>query len=129
MPSQRQNSNKTPNYYSRKSKKNDLEMKRQELLSTCIIVLKEPAPSQQAAPIQYLFSLSVAEKLSKFDRMTRMVAEKRISDVLFELEMKENSSQPFGQYQLQPAPAEPIDPAGSISSPYINHMLQNSHYR
>ena len=47
-----QNSNKTPNSYSRKSKKNDLEMKRQELLSTCINVLKEPAPSQQAA-LQY----------------------------------------------------------------------------
>ena len=36
MPSQGQNSNKIPNYYSRKSKKNDLEMKRQELLSTCM---------------------------------------------------------------------------------------------
>ena len=66
---------------------------------------------------------------AQFDRMTRMVAEKRISDVLFELEMKENSFQPFGQYQLQPAPAEPTDPVGSISSPYINHMLQNTNYR
>ncbi|CAB3993455.1 Hypothetical predicted protein [Paramuricea clavata] len=129
VPSQGQNSNKTPNYYSRKSKKNDLEMKRQELLSTCINVLKEPAPSQQAAPIQCPFSLYVAEKRSQFDRMTRMVAEKRISDVLFELEMKENSFQPFGQYHLQPTPADPTDSVGNISSPYINHMLQNTNYR
>jgi hypothetical protein len=83
VPSQGQNGNKTPNSYSQKSKKNDLEMKRQELLSTCINVLKEPAPSQQAAPIQCPFSLYVAEKLSQFNQMTRMVAEKRISDVLF----------------------------------------------
>ena len=129
MPSQGQNSNKIPNYYSRKSKKNDLEIKRQELLSTCIIVLKEPAPSQQAAPIQCSFFLYVAEKISQFDRMTRMVVEERISDVLFELEMKENSFQPFGQYHLQPAPAEPTDLVGNMSSPYINHMLQITNYR
>ena len=128
VPSQGQNSNKTPNYYSRKSKKNELEIKRQELLSTCINVLKEPASSQQTAPIQCPFSLYVAEKLSQFDRVTRMVAEKRISDILFELEMKENTLQPFGQYQF-PSATELTDQAGNMSLPHINQMLQNASYR
>ena len=128
VPSQGQNSNKTPNFYSRKSKKNELEIKRQELLSICINVLKEPAPSQQTASIQCPFSLYVAEKLSQFDRVTRMVAEKRITDILFELEMKENTLQPFGQYQFQPA-TELTDPVGNMSLPHMNQMLQNASYR
>ena len=60
----RENGNKPPNFYSRKSKKIELEMKRQKLSSTCINVLKEPVPSQLAVSIQSLFSLDVAEKLS-----------------------------------------------------------------
>ena len=82
-------------------------------MSICINVLKEPAPSQQTASIQCPFSLYVAEKLSQFDRVTRMVAEKRITDILFELEMKENTLQPFGQYQFQPA-TELTDPVGNV---------------
>lgn len=53
-----------------------------ELLKTCIQVLKEPPP-QPESKSQCTFSLYVAERLNNFDRRTRMLAEKRISDILF----------------------------------------------
>ena len=49
--------------------------------------MKEPV----VKPDQCQFSLYVAEKLSKFSKRTRAIAEKRISDMLFELEMGEES--------------------------------------
>lgn len=97
-------------------------------MSTCIKVLKEPAPEAEPAvrASHSPFSLYVAEKLSPFDRKTRMIAEKRISDVIFEFEMKENSVQPFGQYQLQEL--QPTDTSG-ISSSYMNFLQSTQQYR
>ena len=59
---------------------------RNELLSTRVKVLKEPLPEPQAKQ-QFPFSLYIAEKLSGFDKRSRMIAEKRINDVIFEIEM------------------------------------------
>ena len=60
----------------------DLESKaRNELLSTCVQVLKEPLPfptPEPQAKRQCPFSLYIAEKLSGFDKCSRMIAEKRI---------------------------------------------------
>ena len=44
--------------------------------------LPEPEPKRQCS-----FSLCISEKLASFDRRTRMLAEKRISDIIFEIEM------------------------------------------
>lgn len=72
-------------------KATDLESKaRNELLSTCVQVLKEPLPfptPEPQAKRQCPFSLYIAEKLSGFDKCSRMIAEKRISDIIFEMEM------------------------------------------
>ena len=65
----------------------DFESKaKNELLSTCVKVLKEPLPEPQAKQ-QCPFSLYIAEKLSGFDKRSRMIAEKRINDIIFEFEM------------------------------------------
>ena len=72
--------------------KNEVELRRQELLSTCIQVLKEPMPQPQ--PTLSPFCQYVSEKLEQFDRRTRMIAEKRITDLLFELEINQPFSNP-----------------------------------
>ena len=73
-----------------KENKKAMECKKQELLETCINVLKEPMsrPTQQCH-----FSHYVSEKLQKFDRRTRVIAEKRITDILFDLEIDGASKQ------------------------------------
>ena len=52
----------------------------QLLMNECIHVLKQPdQPDQDTS-----FGLYVAGKLQGFDRRTRIIAEKKISDILFE---------------------------------------------
>ena len=69
----------------RQSKKS-MELKRQELLTTCINVLKEPVkePVQESnsKPELCSFSLYVSEKLAQFDKCTRSQAERMISNIL-----------------------------------------------
>ena len=59
---------------------------RNELLSTCAQVLKHPLP-EPPAKRQCPFSLYIAEKLGGFNKRSRMIAEKRICDIIFEIEM------------------------------------------
>ena len=70
-------------------------MKKHKLLSTCINLLKEPAKEllKESKPTVCHFSLYVSEKLAKFDRRTRAIAEHRISNQLFDLEI--NSTPAF----------------------------------
>lgn len=91
---------------------------RKELLSTCIQVLKEPMPQPQSQSSP--FSLYVAEKLSHLDRRNRMIAEKRISDILFEIEMNAEQSGSFQQSNWQTSES-PVAPSGT----YMN-MVQGS---
>ena len=67
-----------------------MELKRQELLTTYINVLKEPVkePVQEsnAKPALCSFPLYVSEKLAQFDKRTRSQAERMIYNILFDLE-------------------------------------------
>ncbi|XP_046864094.1 uncharacterized protein LOC124458023 [Xenia sp. Carnegie-2017] len=69
----------------------EAEEKKRDLITTCIDVLKEPMPASNSVN-QCPFSMYVAEKLSKFPPRTRIVAEKRITDIIFELEINEMNS-------------------------------------
>ena len=91
-------SDSTPRKSTTRPSKRSTDGKREELLSTCIQVLKEPRKPPVETQQQCHFSMYVSEKLSTFDRRTRMIAEKRISDILFELEM---NSQTYMQPQSQ----------------------------
>ena len=73
-------------------KKTKLEDTKQKLLSTCIDVLKTSSDSSVNKVEVCHFSMHVAEKLKAFSKFQRMVAEKRINDILFELEMEEDTS-------------------------------------
>ena len=79
-----------------------------------------PAQARESA-----FSIYIAEKLSQFDRRTRTIAEKRISDIIFYLEMNDQSDQfqPINQYQHHQA-SEASVPSGDFMS-----MLGSSQYR
>lgn len=69
-----------------------MESTKQELWMECIRVLKtseDPIPSRD---VSSRFGSYVADKLAGFDAKTRAVAEKRIVDVLFELECVPNVS-------------------------------------
>lgn len=70
----------------------ELTSKKHALLDRCLHVLKEPMQSEDKK--QCHFSLYIAEKLASFDRRTRLVAEKRINDIIFELEMGDHSKSP-----------------------------------
>ena len=75
---------------SQKSNRSSLEAKKHELMTTCINVLKEPALNSKE---EDHFALYIGQKLNDFDPKTRAVAEKRITDIIFDLEI--NS---FNQY-------------------------------
>ena len=69
----------------------ELTSKKHALLDRCLHVLQEPMQSQEK---QCHFSMHIAEKLASFDRRTRLIAEKRINDIIFELEMGDHSQSP-----------------------------------
>lgn len=70
----------------------ELTSKEHALLDRCLHVLKEPMQSEDKK--QCDFSLYIAEKLASFDRRTWLIAEKRINDIIFELEMGDHSQSP-----------------------------------
>ena len=69
-----------------KATKKSLDIKKQELLTTCINVLKQPEPKPKKT--RSYFSLYITEKPSKVNARDRLLAEKRISDVIFDMEIK-----------------------------------------
>ena len=72
--------------------KSQMESTKQELWKEFIGVLKTPEDPIPSRDVSSRFGNCVAEKLAGFDAKTRAVAEKRIVDVLFELEFMPNVS-------------------------------------
>ena len=72
-----------------KLKKEAMEEKKVELMNTCIAALKVP----KKQPEQCHFSLFISEKLLSFDHRARVLAEKRISDAIFDIEMNGSNMQ------------------------------------
>ena len=68
--------------------KSQMESTKQELWKEFIGVLKTPEDPIPSRDVSSRFGNCVAEKLAGFDAKTRAVAEKRIVDVLFELEFE-----------------------------------------
>ena len=81
-----------------KKVRKSMEARKENFLSTCVKVLRETTrPQPQPLPIKERCSFSkyVSEKLATFDRRSRMIAEKRISDTLFEIEMNSHNTMTF----------------------------------
>ena len=80
----------TPN----KSRKTIAEIKL-DLLSKCMEAFTANAklkPNESPNPKLSVFGVYVDEKLSELKKRDRRIAEKRISDVLFDIEMVKNTS-------------------------------------
>ena len=87
--------NQTEVCYKKPTKRKRSEAKKDELFATCIRALQEPPPKQESVPKVSSFAMYVDEKLKNLDNRSRALAEKRISDVLFDLEMgNEMNGQP-----------------------------------
>ena len=70
-----------------KMKKRKLENTKAELLTSCLSVLKAPAPA--SVPEINHFAFHIAAKLDGMSKGQRILAEKRINDVLFQIEYEE----------------------------------------
>ena len=83
------------------TKRKSLENKREELLTRCINVSREPGKEAKINS----FAVFVSEMLENLDPRSRLIAEKRIADILFEMEMNmyESRRPSFGSndYQVQ----------------------------
>ena len=84
-----------PNIFIKSTKKcvrkmSKLEDTKQQMLTTCIDVLKKKGPQETNTNKEVChFSMRVADKLKSFNKIKRMIAEKRINDILFEIVMEE----------------------------------------
>ena len=65
--------------------KKNIELEKQELFSTCINLLKELSKESKSTICHLL--LYVSERQPKFDQHIRAIAEHRISNALFDLEI------------------------------------------
>ena len=76
-------------------KKRKLENTKAGLLTSCLSVLKAPAPAPAPAPTPASvpeinhFAFHIAAKLDGMSKGRRILAEKRINDVLFQIEYEE----------------------------------------
>ena len=70
-----------------KMKKRKLENTKEELLTSCLSVLKAPAP----APVPEVnhFAFHIAAKLNGMSKGQRILAEEWVNDVLFQIEYEE----------------------------------------
>ena len=100
------------------SKKKTLPERKIELLTKCTDAIASSTPKESQGTKRLAFASYIEEKLSGFNKRQRIIAEKRINDVLFEIEMSSGNEtidrniQPFQNVQ-------PIQiPYGNIQNPY-----------
>ena len=107
-----------------KVKKRKLEEMKTELLTSCINVLKEPQVAPTAEPKEETdhFAFHIAGKLKSMSRQQRILAEKRINDVIFEIEM--------GEFQQPSSSRNSFNNVAEVASafqgPYMSALTNNN---
>ena len=107
-----------------KVKKRKLEEMKTELLTSCINVLKEPQVAPTAEPKEETdhFAFHIAGKLKFMSRQQRILAEKRINDVIFEIEM--------GEFQQPSSSRNSFNNVAEVASafqgPYMSALTNNN---
>ena len=79
--------------------KTSLDTKK-EFLTTCIQLLQETIQLKAETQPQCPFPQYTAQKLSGLDRRSRAIAEIRISDIIFDLELNSQSLNAWPTYQV-----------------------------
>jgi hypothetical protein len=77
--------------------KKTIEEKKLQIISDCAKMLSSASENNGNKSLSSPFAMYVEEKLLSFDKRTRLIAEKRISDVIFDLEF--DSSMNFAYTQ------------------------------
>lgn len=115
-------------------RKKTIAERKLDLLSKCTdAITSKAAPIKEAssAPKVSNFALYVEEKLSQLDKRSKRIAEKRISDILFEVEMSEEQEQRNSyQYQYQGQSAQqsfnPIQAAYNVQHNINNIQVEHN---
>ena len=71
-----------------KTKVNNHLLVQEELMKECINALKDKPPNDSPPTTEEIFGKFVAEKLKALDRRQRIIAEKKITEILFDQEME-----------------------------------------
>ena len=87
---------------------------KQKLIAKCINVLDKPATQPQPT-VTDPFALYVSEQLKDLDKRRRLIAEKRINDILFEIRFEQFSgTSSFSGMQPQPSFGNHLENAASL---------------
>ena len=103
-----------------KAKKRKLEEAKTELLTSCINVMKTPAPATESRVETNHFALHIGAKLNSMTNRQRILAEKRINDIIFEIEIGE-LQQPINNGNTNNIAVNPI-----LQGPYMSALTNNN---
>ena len=114
----------TPEAKPPKERKKNIEDAKTELLTSCINVLKEPSAASAAEPKEEIdhFAFHIARKLKTMSRHTRILAEKRINDAIFEIEMGEFQQHAEGRSTNYNVSGNP----SSFQGPFMSALTNNN---
>ena len=79
-----------------KRRKKTLVETKNALLSKCVGILEQPKVQPQPTPIEP-FAVYISKQLESLDPRRKLIAEKRIDDILFEIRMEEYSNPRLNQ--------------------------------
>ena len=114
----------TPEAKPPKGKKKKIEDAKIELLTSFVNVLKEPSAGPTAEPKEEIdhFAFHIAGKLKTMSRHTRILAEKRINDAIFEIEMGEFQQHAEGRSTNYNVSGNP----SSFQGPFMSALTNNN---
>ena len=104
-----------------KGKKKKIKDAKTELLTSCINVLKEPCAASAAKPKEEIdhFAFHIAGKLKAMSRHTRILAEKRINDVIFAVHAEGRKTNYNNNFNVSGNPS-------SSQGPFISALTNNN---
>ena len=105
-------------------KKKTIAERKLDLLLKCTdAITSKSNHGDSPAPKVSSFSLYVDERLRELDPRSRRIAEKRITEILFEAEMQQTTSRDFSVPTLTPGPV-PSTPIGFTPNSFMDFMQQ-----
>ena len=107
----------TPQRPLAKRRKKNSEETKQTLISKCIDVLDKPKQGVPVTPQADPYALYVSLQLKQLDNRRRLMAEKRINGILFEIRYEELSSHDGSLMQ-------PMQAANFVPGPYTNMLRE-----
>lgn len=97
---------------------------KEELMMECLRIMKTPESSVSGDfKAESSFGVYITEKLKLLDNRRRMIAEKRITDIIWELQMDMEQSVSDSSF-TSPQPPNPMAAVAGYSNPTLTNFLQ-----